>query len=231
MSSLKNVSTFFSVTSLIMISSFSTLTYGGSLYLQKKTRISFERASGRFCRIRLILRRATHWTSGAEETSVTVVVEDQYAAERRTGRERTEGRGHLAEDALGELLMVDVFEVDHDDLFGGGHGLMHFPTMNISNTVIETHLDRSEHDAAIRMLKLWYDSLANMLSLLLVLRRVLCDGPEDRNPAPLGALAKGNEEAREGRRVELEDALVFGRFLDLSQCEDRVGDDLWASAM
>ena len=62
---------FFSVHSLTMISSFSSLTYPGSLYLQKKTRISFDSTSGRCCRIRLILRSATHCTSGADETSVT----------------------------------------------------------------------------------------------------------------------------------------------------------------
>lgn len=54
-----------------MISSFSTLTYGGSLYLQKKTRISLARISGRFWRRRLMFRRATHWTSGGDEMRVT----------------------------------------------------------------------------------------------------------------------------------------------------------------
>lgn len=40
--------------------------------MQKKTLISLAKASGRFCRMRLMLRRATHWTSGAEDTSVTM---------------------------------------------------------------------------------------------------------------------------------------------------------------
>lgn len=54
-----------------MISTFSTLTYNGSLYLQKKTRISLESNSGRFCSNKLIFRRETHWTSGGEDSSVT----------------------------------------------------------------------------------------------------------------------------------------------------------------
>lgn len=39
--------------------------------MQKKTRISLGKMSGRFWRRRLIFRRATHWISGAEETRVT----------------------------------------------------------------------------------------------------------------------------------------------------------------
>lgn len=69
--SLNKASTLFSEASRTMISSFSTLTYSGSLYLQKKTRISFDRMSDRFCRRRLIFLRATHWTSGGEDKSVT----------------------------------------------------------------------------------------------------------------------------------------------------------------
>ena len=67
------MSTLLSFASLTMISSFSTLTYGGSLYLQKNTRISFDKVSGRFCRSKLMFRRATHWTSGADEIRVTTV--------------------------------------------------------------------------------------------------------------------------------------------------------------
>lgn len=72
-SSLRSMSTVFSVTSLTMMSSFSPLTYGGSLYLMKKTRISLRKMSGRFSRMRLMLRRATHWISGGDETNVTAV--------------------------------------------------------------------------------------------------------------------------------------------------------------
>jgi hypothetical protein len=55
------------------MSSFSTLTYGGSLYLQKNTLISLAKVSGRFCRRRLMFRKATHWISGAEEIRVTAI--------------------------------------------------------------------------------------------------------------------------------------------------------------
>ena len=71
LSSLSNASTFFSCASRIMTSSFSTLMYRGSLYLQKNTRISFWRRSERFCSKRLIFLSATHWTSCSAETSVT----------------------------------------------------------------------------------------------------------------------------------------------------------------
>ena len=70
-SSLSNASTFFSAAKRTIMSSFSTLTYEGSLYLQKNTRISFWRISCRFCSNRLMLRSATHCTSGSEDTSVT----------------------------------------------------------------------------------------------------------------------------------------------------------------
>mmetsp|Transcript_16557 Transcript_16557/g.45614 ORF Transcript_16557/g.45614 Transcript_16557/m.45614 type:complete len:200 (-) Transcript_16557:679-1278(-) len=43
----------------------------GSLYLQKKTLISFSRMWGRFCTMRLMLRSATYWISGSELSRVT----------------------------------------------------------------------------------------------------------------------------------------------------------------
>ena len=73
LSSPNSVSTFFSLAKRTMISSFSTLTYGGSLYLQKNTLISLARMSGRFWRSKLIFRSATHWTSGADDINVTMV--------------------------------------------------------------------------------------------------------------------------------------------------------------
>ena len=69
--SLNRASTLFSPANLTMISNFSTLTYSGSLYLQKKTLISFDKISVRFCSRRLMFRNATHCTSGGEDNSVT----------------------------------------------------------------------------------------------------------------------------------------------------------------
>ena len=69
--SLKYASTLFLLASWTMISSFSTLTYSGSLYLQKNTRISLDKISGHFYKSRFMFRKATHWTSGGEERRVT----------------------------------------------------------------------------------------------------------------------------------------------------------------
>ena len=68
-----------------MISSFSSLTYGGSLYLQKKTRMSCDRIVGYLRRISSMLRSATYWTSGSDDSSVTVAAQKRAAAERLAG--------------------------------------------------------------------------------------------------------------------------------------------------
>ena len=94
-----------------MISSFSILTYSGSLYLQKNTRNSLARMSGRFCKSRLMFRRATHWISGAEETRVT--------ARRQSGsnaEDLTKGRGHFARKGFDELFATNILDMDHDHL-------------------------------------------------------------------------------------------------------------------
>lgn len=63
LSSSSTESTFLSFTSFTRMSSFSIFTYSGSLYLQKKTFTLCASSSGRFCTMRLMLRRATYCTS------------------------------------------------------------------------------------------------------------------------------------------------------------------------
>mmetsp|Transcript_55094 Transcript_55094/g.155004 ORF Transcript_55094/g.155004 Transcript_55094/m.155004 type:complete len:240 (-) Transcript_55094:575-1294(-) len=70
-SSRRTCSKFFSETSMTMMSTFSSFTYTGSLYLQKNIFTSDARMPGRFCTIRRMFRRDTYWTSGSLERSVT----------------------------------------------------------------------------------------------------------------------------------------------------------------
>jgi len=112
LSSPSKVSTLLSFARRTIISSFSTLTYGGSLYLQKKTRISFDNVSGRFCKSKLMLRRATHWTSGAEEMRVTGV--SLFAP---TTFRRTQWRRHFSRQVLDQILPLDILDVYHYDLY------------------------------------------------------------------------------------------------------------------
>ena len=55
-----------------MISSFASFTYIGSLYLQKNTLTSFFSTEGLRWMMRRIFRNATYWTSGPDESNVTV---------------------------------------------------------------------------------------------------------------------------------------------------------------
>mmetsp|Transcript_16543 Transcript_16543/g.44783 ORF Transcript_16543/g.44783 Transcript_16543/m.44783 type:complete len:250 (+) Transcript_16543:1663-2412(+) len=71
LSSRSTCSTFLSLTSITMMSTFSSFTYTGSLYLQKNIFTSFARIPGRFCTISLMFRSATNCTSGSSESSVT----------------------------------------------------------------------------------------------------------------------------------------------------------------
>ena len=92
----------------------------------------------------------------------------------------------------------------------------------------QTHLDGGKDDAAVGVLELRDDALADVLRLLLVLGLVLGDGTQNRYSAPLGALTEGDEEPRDDLRVEDEDGRVLGRLLDLGEGDDGVGDNLRA---
>mmetsp|Transcript_76810 Transcript_76810/g.212226 ORF Transcript_76810/g.212226 Transcript_76810/m.212226 type:complete len:275 (-) Transcript_76810:546-1370(-) len=71
LSSRSTCSKFFSVTSMTIMSTFSSFTYTGSLYLQKNIFTSAARMPGRFCTISRMFRKETYWVSGSLESNVT----------------------------------------------------------------------------------------------------------------------------------------------------------------
>lgn len=66
---------------------------------------------------------------------------------------------------------------------------------------ILSHLDCTEQDTAVGMLKLGHDTLADVLALLRIGRLVLGKCREDRYPTPFGALVERDEELVENVRV------------------------------
>mmetsp|Transcript_55799 Transcript_55799/g.158447 ORF Transcript_55799/g.158447 Transcript_55799/m.158447 type:complete len:250 (-) Transcript_55799:645-1394(-) len=84
LSSRSTCSKFFSLTSMTMMSTFSSFTYTGSLYLQKNIFTSEARMPGRFCTMSRMFLRDTYWTSGSLERSVTSGGFSFLASIRRT---------------------------------------------------------------------------------------------------------------------------------------------------
>ena len=171
----RSVSTLPSFASLTMMSSFSTLTYGGSLYLQKNTRISLDNVSGRFCSRRLIFRSATHWTSGADEMSVTGI---SFVCRCRTELKRTKWRSHLFCQVLDQILPLNQLHMDHDDLQVSC-------VLPGDFEIWLAHLDCAENDRRVVVLKLRQDPLADLLRFGRILRFVSRQSRQYSDPTPL----------------------------------------------
>ena len=56
--------------------------------------------------------------------------------------------------------------------------------------VLLTYLDGCQNDASVDVLKLWYDSFADVLTLLLVYSVVSCERREDGNTTPFRAFVQ-----------------------------------------
>ena len=80
------------------MSNVSTLTYRESLYFQKKTRISLEEISLRFCNRRFVFRIEIHCTSGGRR------------------KECDQGWCHLPDSLVVEIFAGHFAHEDHDHL-------------------------------------------------------------------------------------------------------------------
>lgn len=86
-------------------------------------------------------------------------------------------------------------------------------------------LDRGQDDGGVRVLELRQHSLAYLLGLLGICGPILGHRAEDRYSPPLCALAERHQQLSERGLIDDEDVVLLGRFVNLGERSDRVGDN------